>query len=75
MRRFFAHSTSAARSAAGAEAVRARQLVAELAEQQRLRRQEPADAVGREVAELAERGGVEGAGAHTARTERREPRP
>ncbi len=56
----------------GPEAIGARKRIADLPEQQRLRRQEVADAVGCKMAQLPEGGGVERAGADAAGTERLE---
>ena len=52
--------------ARGPEPVRAGQAVRDLAERERLRRQDPPDLVGREMAQLPERGRVERRGADAA---------
>ena len=49
------------------------QRVRDLAQRERLRREDLADRARREVAQLAERRGVEGGGAHGGRIERRKP--
>ena len=57
----------------GPEAIRTRKRVADLPEEQRLRREEVADAVGCEVAQLAERRRVERPGTHVGGAERGQP--
>ena len=74
MRRFCAHSISVARSPAGPELERRRQRVGDVAEDERLRGQDPPDRAGREVAQLRERGGVERPRLHAVGAEGREPR-
>ena len=57
------------------ELVRRAQAVADLAQEQRLRRQNPPELARSEVAELPQRRGVEGPGPHARDPERREPHP
>src|SRR5262249_18592395 len=59
----------------GPEAIRTRQRVGDPAQGQRLRREDLADAVGRVVVQLPERGRVEGSRRDARRAERLEPRP
>ena len=72
--RFFAHSISVARSPAGRKLVRSRQPVANLPQQQRLRREDSAR-IAREASKQRKGGGVEGRRAHALHAEAGQPRP
>ena len=68
-RRFFAHSISVARSPAGPELVRRGKPVADLPQQQRLRRENPPWIAGK-ATKQRQRGGVEGRRPHALHAER-----